>query len=164
MKVSLGNGKKKTVRKYVEKRQGRWAETGLGARVSTNHLLEGLVNGPKPADVGAGCEEDEPEKGEAKVGGSPASDQPRETAHQVHGQRDTVHCRQKHTQRQTPDMHTDTQAHAEIHKHPDMDTHTHNSTQTNNQTHANGVSGEMQTHTAHMQTAFIQIHVNNPHQ
>lgn len=72
-------------------------EAGLGAGVSTNHLLEGLVNGPKPADVGAGCEEDEPEKGEAKVGGSPTSNQPRETAHQVHRQRDAVHCRPRST-------------------------------------------------------------------
>lgn len=89
---------------------------GLGARVSTNHLLEGLVNGPKPADVGAGCEEDEPEKGEAKVGGSPASDQPRETAHQVHGQRDAVHCNpgaHAHTETDTRHEHKH-QAHAEI--------------------------------------------------
>lgn len=84
-------------------------EAELGARVSTNHLLEGLVNGPKPADVGAGCEEDEPEKGQAKVGGSPASDQPRETAHQVHGQRDAVHCRPRSTYTETDtSMHTDT--------------------------------------------------------
>ena len=85
-------------------------DTGLGAGFSTRHLLEGLVNGPKPADVGAGCEEDEPEKGEAKVGGSPASDQPRETAHQVHGQRDAIHCRPR-------SMYTDTRRTADTHRH-----------------------------------------------
>lgn len=102
-------------------------ETGLGAGVSTNHLLEGLVNGPKPANVGAGCEEDEPEKGEAKVGGSPASDQPRETAHQVHGQRDAVHCRPRstYTLRNKHQTHTQTPRPVQIHKHPDIDIHTH---------------------------------------
>ena len=88
----------------------RQREIGVATEINTNHLLEGLVNGPKPADVGARCEEDEPEKGEAKVGGSPASDQPRETAHQVPGQRDAVHCRPRSTctRRDRHQIHTDT--------------------------------------------------------
>ena len=133
--MSSGDSKKKKkVRKICREETGEMGKgTGLGAGFSTHHLLEGLVNGPKPADVGAGCEEDEPEKGEAKVGGSPASDQPRETAHQVHGQRDAIHCRPGSTStdtRQTADMHTDTKAHVEIHKHPYTDIYPHNSTQT----------------------------------
>ena len=100
--MSLGDSKKKKKRererKICREETGEMdKDTGLGAGFSTRHLLEGLVNGPKPADVGAGCEEDEPEKGKAKVGGFPASDQPRETAHQVHGQRDAIHCRPRST-------------------------------------------------------------------
>lgn len=100
-------------------------ETRLGAGVSTNHLLEGLVNGPKPADVGAGCEEDEPEKGEAKVGGSPASDQPRETAHQVHGQRDAVHCRPRSTCTHRDKHQTCTQTPRPMQRHVSTQTWTH---------------------------------------
>lgn len=119
-------------------------ETGLGAGVSTNNLLEGLVNGPKPADVGAGCEEDEPEKGQAKVGGSPASDQPRETAHQVHGQRDAVHCRPRSTCTHRDKHQTRTQTPRPMQRYVCTQTwtHTHITQQTHNQTHGNSIYTE----------------------
>ena len=167
--MSSGDSKKKKKVRKIRKETGEMGkDTGLGAGFSTHHLLEGLVNGPKPADVGAGCEEDEPEKGEAKVGGSPASDQPRETAHQVHGQRDAIHCRPGSTStdtRQTADTHTHTKAHVEIHKHPYTDIYPHNSTQTHNQRQANSRSTEGYRHTqTHMQTTFIQMHTHKSHQ
>jgi hypothetical protein len=148
---------RETDRENIEKRQ-------LGAGVSCNHLLEGLVNRPKPADVGAGCKKDEPEKGEAKVGGSPASDQPRETAHQVHGQRDAVHCRPRntYTYRDRHQMCTDRQP-VQIYVSTQTWTHTQNSTQTHNQTHGNSTDKQRCRHTymeicTQMQTTFIDSH------
>lgn len=107
----------------------RQREIGVAVEVNTNHLLEGLVNGPKPADVGARCEEDEPEKGEAKVGGSPASDQPRETAHQVHGQRDAVHCRPRSTctHRDRHQIHTQTPKSIQRCEYPNMEAYAQDS-------------------------------------
>ena len=43
-------------------------------------LLEGLVDGPEPAHVGAGREEDEPQDGHAEVGRSAASTHPGQAA------------------------------------------------------------------------------------
>lgn len=53
--------------------------------------LEGLVDGPEPAHVGAGCEEDEPQDGHAEVGGAAAAAHPRQAANQVNGQSSRVH-------------------------------------------------------------------------
>lgn len=39
--------------------------------------LEGLVNGPEPAHVGAGSEEDQPQEGHAEVGGAASATHPR---------------------------------------------------------------------------------------
>ena len=55
-------------------------------------LLEGLVDGPEPAHVGAGGEEDEPQEGHAEVGRPAASAHPRQTANQINSQCCSVHC------------------------------------------------------------------------
>lgn len=47
--------------------------------------LKSLVNGPEPAHVGAGREEDEPQESHAEVGGTATSAHPRQTANQIHG-------------------------------------------------------------------------------
>lgn len=54
-------------------------------------LLEGLVDGPEPAHVGAGSEEDQPQEGHAEVGGTAAATHPRQTANQVNRQSGCVH-------------------------------------------------------------------------
>lgn len=56
--------------------------------------LEGLVDGPVPAEEGAGSEEDEPENGEAKIHtvGS-ISGEVSQTRQQVEEQSHTVDCR-----------------------------------------------------------------------
>ena len=55
-------------------------------------LLEGLVDGPEPADVRAGSEQDEPQDGHAEVGCPAASTHPCQTANQINCQSGGVHC------------------------------------------------------------------------
>ncbi len=57
--------------------------------------LEGLVDGPEPAHIGAGGEEDEPQDGHAEVCRSAASTHPRQTANQINSQRGAIHCQQQ---------------------------------------------------------------------
>lgn len=47
--------------------------------------LKSLVNGPEPAHVGAGREQDEPQESHAEVGGTATSAHPRQTANQING-------------------------------------------------------------------------------
>lgn len=54
--------------------------------------LKGLVNGPEPAHVGAGREQDEPQERHAEVGGAAASAHPRQAANQINGESGGVHC------------------------------------------------------------------------
>jgi len=54
--------------------------------------LEGLVDGPEPAHVGAGREHEQPDDGQAEVGHAPSSEHPREAANQIHRQCGAVHC------------------------------------------------------------------------
>lgn len=54
--------------------------------------LKCLVNGPEPAHVGAGREQDEPQESHAKVGGAAASAHPRQAADQVNGEGGGIHC------------------------------------------------------------------------
>ena len=54
-------------------------------------LLEGLVDRPEPAHIGAGSEQDEPQDGHAEVGGSASTAHPRQAANEIHGQRGTVY-------------------------------------------------------------------------
>lgn len=54
--------------------------------------LKSLVNGPEPAHVGAGREQDEPQESHAEVGGTATSAHPRQTANQIDGQSGGVHC------------------------------------------------------------------------
>lgn len=56
-------------------------------------LLEGLVDGPEPAHIRAGGEEDEPQDGHAEVGRSTTTAHPCQTANQINSQRGTIHCR-----------------------------------------------------------------------
>lgn len=60
-------------------------------------LLEGLVDWPEPADVGAWSEEDEPQDGHAKVGRSSTAAHPGKTTNQIKSQSGAVHC-QHHRQ------------------------------------------------------------------
>lgn len=56
--------------------------------------LEGLVDGPVPAEEGAGAEEDEPEDGQAKAHSLTAVfDEEGQTGQKVEEQRHTVHCK-----------------------------------------------------------------------
>ena len=54
-------------------------------------LLEGLVDGPEPAHIGAGSEQNEPQDGHAKVGCSASTTHPCQAANEIHGQCGTVH-------------------------------------------------------------------------
>lgn len=54
--------------------------------------LKSLVDGPEPAHVGAGREQDEPQERHAEVGGTATSAHPRQTANQINGESDGVHC------------------------------------------------------------------------
>lgn len=66
-------------------RQG-WRD-GAGGLVELHSAfsLKCLVNGPEPAHVGAGREEDEPQESHAKVGSTATSAHPRQAADQVDG-------------------------------------------------------------------------------
>lgn len=66
------------------------APDGFGAAFS----LEGLVDGPVPAEEGAGAEEDEPKDGQAKVHTlTGIFDEVGQTGQKVDEQRHTVHCK-----------------------------------------------------------------------
>lgn len=65
-------------------------------------LLEGLVDGPEPAHVRAGGEEDEPQEGHAEVGRPTTSAHPRQTADQINNQCGSIHC--KHHRNMTGKM------------------------------------------------------------
>ena len=54
-------------------------------------LLEGLVDGPEPAHIGAGSEHQQPDDGKAEVGHAPSGEHPCEAANQIHRQGNTVH-------------------------------------------------------------------------
>lgn len=69
------------------------------ARLRCDHLLESFVNRSKPADIGAGRKENEPENCQSKIYSSAASNEPREAAHEIHRQGDAVHCKHTHTHR-----------------------------------------------------------------
>lgn len=84
----------------------RWTASVRGDAVhptNNNHLreeerglsLEGFVNGPEPAHVGAGGEEDEPQDGHAEVGRAAASTHPRQAADEINGQSGGVHCQHR---------------------------------------------------------------------
>lgn len=55
--------------------------------------LKSLVNGPEPAHVGAGREQDEPQESHAEVGGTATSAHPRQAANQINSQSGGVHCK-----------------------------------------------------------------------
>lgn len=65
---------------------------GTNVESCSGSSLKGLVDGPEPAHVGAGREEDEPQKGHAKVGRSATSTHPRQAPDQINSERCTVHC------------------------------------------------------------------------
>lgn len=58
--------------------------------------LEGLVDGPVPAEEGAGAKEDEPKDGQAKAQTlSGIFDKEGQTGQKVEEQRHAVHCKQQ---------------------------------------------------------------------
>lgn len=64
---------------------------GKASAKSEGGSLEGLVDGPEPAHVGAGSEEDQPQDGHAEVGGAAAATHPRQATNQVNSQSGRVH-------------------------------------------------------------------------
>lgn len=54
--------------------------------------LEGLVNGPEPTHIRAGCEHDEPDECQSKIGHSTTPEHPDKAANEVHRQCSTVDC------------------------------------------------------------------------
>lgn len=60
---------------------------------SVTHILEGLVDWSKPADIGAGREENEPDDGHPKVGGSSSPTHPGKATNQIDSQCGTVYCK-----------------------------------------------------------------------
>lgn len=72
-----------------------------------SYLLEGFVNGPKPAHIGAGSEEDEPQNSHSEIDSSSSATHPCQAANQIHCQSDAVHC--KHTENTCSSTHKDSQ-------------------------------------------------------
>lgn len=56
-------------------------------------LLEGLVDGPEPADVRAGSEHEEPDDSQSKVSHTTSAKHPREAANKIHHKSSAVHCK-----------------------------------------------------------------------
>lgn len=54
--------------------------------------LKRLVDGPEPAHVGAGREQDEPQERHAEVGRAAAAAHPRQAANQINGKSGGIHC------------------------------------------------------------------------
>lgn len=53
--------------------------------------LESLVDGPEPADVGAGSEHEKPNDGHAKVGHATSAKHPGKAANKIHCQSSAIH-------------------------------------------------------------------------
>lgn len=53
--------------------------------------LEGLVDGPEPADVRAGSEHDQPDDGQSKVGYATTPKHPSKAADEIHSESCAVH-------------------------------------------------------------------------
>lgn len=58
-------------------------------------LLEGLVDGSKPTNVGARSEHYEPDDGQPKVGHSTSTKHPSKAANEIYCQCSTVHCKKQ---------------------------------------------------------------------
>lgn len=58
-------------------------------------LLEGLVDGPEPADIRAGGEHEEPDNSHSKVSHATTTKHPGKAANQIHHKSSTIHCASK---------------------------------------------------------------------
>ncbi len=58
-------------------------------------LLEGLVDGPEPADIRAGSEHEEPDDSQSKVGHTASTKHPSKAADEIHRKSSAIHCETK---------------------------------------------------------------------
>lgn len=56
-------------------------------------LLEGLVDGPEPADIRARSEHEDPDDGHAKVGHTTSTKHPSKAAKKIHNKCGTINCK-----------------------------------------------------------------------